>query len=165
MKRKGYSSSFWDSQNLDEVRGRILGMKPLPNIREVFSEVHREESRKKVMMGEDLVVPTIDQNSALLLKEFNTTAMITDIRREGRGVTTAENQAIPETPAGRSTTDLQIGSLQHVPMTKKAEATKSQLMKDLLPLNQFLSARNKLKLCKNCSHRTIQSTIPLEHDL
>ncbi|KAL5741619.1 hypothetical protein ACOSP7_028351 [Xanthoceras sorbifolium] len=37
--------------NLDEVRGRILVTKPLPNIREVFSEVRREESIKKVMMG------------------------------------------------------------------------------------------------------------------
>ncbi|KAL5808179.1 hypothetical protein ACOSQ3_028870 [Xanthoceras sorbifolium] len=37
--------------NLDEVRGRILVTKPLPKIREVFSEVRREESIKKVMMG------------------------------------------------------------------------------------------------------------------
>ncbi|KAI9162379.1 hypothetical protein LWI28_026726 [Acer negundo] len=39
------------NHNLDEVRGRILGTKPLLSIREVFSEVRREESRKKVMMG------------------------------------------------------------------------------------------------------------------
>ncbi|KAL5739459.1 hypothetical protein ACOSQ2_028639 [Xanthoceras sorbifolium] len=37
--------------NLDEVRGRILVTKPLPKIREVFSEVRREESIKNVMMG------------------------------------------------------------------------------------------------------------------
>lgn len=36
--------------NLDEVRGRILGRKPLPSIREVFSEVRREEARQKVML-------------------------------------------------------------------------------------------------------------------
>ena len=35
------------NQNLDEVKGRILGTKPLPNIQEVFFEVRREESRKK----------------------------------------------------------------------------------------------------------------------
>ncbi|XP_074323522.1 uncharacterized protein LOC141660440 [Apium graveolens] len=35
----------------DKVRGRILGTKPLPNLREVFSEVRREESRKWVMLG------------------------------------------------------------------------------------------------------------------
>ncbi|XP_024981511.1 uncharacterized protein LOC112518146 [Cynara cardunculus var. scolymus] len=39
------------SEDLDEVRGRILGIKPLPPIREVFSEVRSEGSRKKVMMG------------------------------------------------------------------------------------------------------------------
>ena len=38
-------------KSLDEVRGRILGTKPLPTIREDFSEVRREESRKKLMMG------------------------------------------------------------------------------------------------------------------
>ncbi|KAK3021699.1 hypothetical protein RJ639_046549 [Escallonia herrerae] len=39
------------NQDLDEVRGRILGTKPLPSLREAFSEVRREESRKKIMMG------------------------------------------------------------------------------------------------------------------
>ena len=39
------------NKSLDEVRGRLLGTKPLPSLREVFSEVHREESRKRVMMG------------------------------------------------------------------------------------------------------------------
>ncbi|RVW34622.1 Retrovirus-related Pol polyprotein from transposon RE1 [Vitis vinifera] len=38
-------------KSLDEVRGRILGTKPLPTIREAFSKVRREESRKKLMMG------------------------------------------------------------------------------------------------------------------
>ena len=39
------------NKNLDEVRGRILGMKPLPYIREVASEVCQEESKMKVMLG------------------------------------------------------------------------------------------------------------------
>lgn len=38
------------NKDLDEVRGRILGRKPLPTIREVFSEVRREEARRYVMM-------------------------------------------------------------------------------------------------------------------
>lgn len=33
-------------RSLDEVRGRILARRPLPSIREVFSEVRREEARK-----------------------------------------------------------------------------------------------------------------------
>ncbi|KAH9716025.1 protein kinase domain-containing protein [Citrus sinensis] len=40
------------NKSLDEVRGRILGRIPLPSIREVFSEVRREEGRRKVMLGE-----------------------------------------------------------------------------------------------------------------
>ena len=39
------------NKNLDEVRGRVMGTKPLLSLREAFSEVRREESRKKVMMG------------------------------------------------------------------------------------------------------------------
>ena len=39
------------NRNLDEVRGRILGRKPLPSIREVFSEVQQEENRKRIMNG------------------------------------------------------------------------------------------------------------------
>ena len=39
------------NNSLDEVRGRVLGTKPIPSIREVFLEVRREESRKKVMLG------------------------------------------------------------------------------------------------------------------
>ena len=38
------------NQELDEVRGRILGKKPLPSICEVFSKVRREETRRKVML-------------------------------------------------------------------------------------------------------------------
>lgn len=52
------------NKNLDEVRGRILGMKPLPTIREAFSIVQKEESRKNVMMGEVPIAIT-DQNLAL----------------------------------------------------------------------------------------------------
>lgn len=39
------------NQDLDEVRGRILGTKPMPSLCEVFSEVRREESRRRVMLG------------------------------------------------------------------------------------------------------------------
>ncbi|RVW60823.1 Retrovirus-related Pol polyprotein from transposon TNT 1-94 [Vitis vinifera] len=39
------------NKNLDEIRGRIMGVKPLPSLREAFSEVCREESWKNLMMG------------------------------------------------------------------------------------------------------------------
>ncbi|GAV83491.1 UBN2_3 domain-containing protein, partial [Cephalotus follicularis] len=35
------------NKELDEVRGRILNIKPLPSVCEVFSEVRREETRRK----------------------------------------------------------------------------------------------------------------------
>ncbi|XP_021907636.1 uncharacterized protein LOC110821962 isoform X1 [Carica papaya] len=41
------------NKNLDVIRGRVLSTKPLSSIREVFSEVRREESRRKIMMGEN----------------------------------------------------------------------------------------------------------------
>lgn len=38
------------NRSLDDVRGRILGRKPLPSIREVFAEMKRKEGRQEVMM-------------------------------------------------------------------------------------------------------------------
>lgn len=37
---------------LDEVRSRIIGQRPLPTTREVFAEVRREERRRNVMLRE-----------------------------------------------------------------------------------------------------------------
>ncbi|PON60722.1 hypothetical protein TorRG33x02_284090 [Trema orientale] len=39
------------NKDLDEVRGRMHGVKPPPGIREVFAEVRREEAQKRVMLG------------------------------------------------------------------------------------------------------------------
>ena len=63
-KKRLYKFLLGLNKNLDEVRGRILGTKPLPNIREAFSEVRREESRKKVMMGSQ-TTSTVTESSAL----------------------------------------------------------------------------------------------------
>ncbi|RVX11419.1 Retrovirus-related Pol polyprotein from transposon TNT 1-94 [Vitis vinifera] len=52
------------NRELDDVRGRIMGIKPLPSLREAFSEVRREESRKKVMMGsKEQPAPTLDASA------------------------------------------------------------------------------------------------------
>ncbi|PON60453.1 LOW QUALITY PROTEIN: hypothetical protein PanWU01x14_152500 [Parasponia andersonii] len=53
-----------------EVRGRMLGVKPPPGIREVFTEVRREEARKREMLG-SLKSPDLDgvvHDSALVAK-------------------------------------------------------------------------------------------------
>ncbi|KAJ1421803.1 Retrotransposon gag domain [Sesbania bispinosa] len=39
------------NKNLDEVKGRKLGTKPLLSICEAFAEVRKEESRRKIMLG------------------------------------------------------------------------------------------------------------------
>ncbi|GAV89710.1 UBN2_3 domain-containing protein, partial [Cephalotus follicularis] len=54
------------NKELDEVRGRILSIKPLPSVREVFSEVRREESRGKVMLGLGTTTLTSTESSALV---------------------------------------------------------------------------------------------------
>lgn len=58
------------NKELDDVRGRILGTKPLPSIREIFAEVRREESRKRVMLGEPKSL-TAPETSALAVQGSN----------------------------------------------------------------------------------------------
>ena len=48
------------NKDLDDVRGRVIGTKPLPSLREVFSEVRREESRKMVLLGGQHSSPTLE---------------------------------------------------------------------------------------------------------
>ncbi|GAU39772.1 hypothetical protein TSUD_220160 [Trifolium subterraneum] len=56
----------------DEVRGRILGRNPIPQIGEVFAEVRREESRRQVMLGKKVVAaPTPVEGSALAVPQVN----------------------------------------------------------------------------------------------
>lgn len=56
-------------KSLDEVRGRILGAKPLPSLREVFFEVRREESRKRVMMGHSNTPASTDGSALAAAKD------------------------------------------------------------------------------------------------
>ena len=59
------------NRELDDVRGRIMGTKTLPNLREAFSEVRREESRKKVMMGSKEQPASMLDASALAVRSSN----------------------------------------------------------------------------------------------
>ncbi|RVW49858.1 Retrovirus-related Pol polyprotein from transposon RE1 [Vitis vinifera] len=45
-----YTEMLGLNRELDDVRSRVLSRRPLPSIREVFSEVRREESRRRVML-------------------------------------------------------------------------------------------------------------------
>ncbi|CAN1305878.1 hypothetical protein LINPERPRIM_LOCUS26638 [Linum perenne] len=51
--------------DLDEVRGRIIARDPLPSLGEVFSEVRREETRRRVMLGSSKELPSTAESSAL----------------------------------------------------------------------------------------------------
>ncbi|XP_040940733.1 uncharacterized protein [Gossypium hirsutum] len=57
------------NKEFDEVRSRILGKKPLPKLREIFSEVRREETRRKVMLKPGFEAN--DDNSALVTIKNN----------------------------------------------------------------------------------------------
>lgn len=38
------------NQNLEEVCGRVMDMRPLPKLRSAYAEVHIEASKKQVML-------------------------------------------------------------------------------------------------------------------
>ncbi|CAN1814478.1 hypothetical protein LINPERHAP1_LOCUS27141 [Linum perenne] len=52
------------NDDLDEVRGRIIAQKPLPKLGEAFSEVRREETRRRLMLGKKSA-PLVAEGSAL----------------------------------------------------------------------------------------------------
>ena len=58
------------NKELDEVKGRLMGTKPLPTLREAFAEVRREESRKKLMLTSHHTTPTVE-GSALYTHNSN----------------------------------------------------------------------------------------------
>lgn len=63
---KKYIFAFLNGLNksLNAVRGRMIAIKPLPLVQEVFAEVRREESKRKVTMrGQS--TPPIGERSAL----------------------------------------------------------------------------------------------------
>ncbi|PON46011.1 hypothetical protein TorRG33x02_327260, partial [Trema orientale] len=81
-KKRIYKFLLGLNKNLDEVHGRILGMKTLPKIREVVSEVRHEESRKKVMLGPSTNQPTTSESSALAARVSSQS--FSDKPRKGR---------------------------------------------------------------------------------
>ncbi|KAL6332917.1 hypothetical protein AAG906_019922 [Vitis piasezkii] len=62
-KRRLFKFLLGLNKHLDEVHGRILGTKPLPIICEAFAEVKREETRKKLMLGKQIAIATIESST------------------------------------------------------------------------------------------------------
>ncbi|KAH9650091.1 protein kinase domain-containing protein [Citrus sinensis] len=67
----------------DEVRGRIIGRKPLPTLEDVFSKVRREESRRGVMLGKKNSIVSVEK-SALVTADANATRSITQQQQKSR---------------------------------------------------------------------------------
>lgn len=91
------------NKELDDVRGRILGTKPLPSIREIFAEVRREESRKRVMLGE----PKSLIHLKCLLWLFRDLIIPTKVA--SCGVIIATNRITPKSVVGGYMVNQQIG--------------------------------------------------------
>lgn len=86
------------NRNLDEVCGRILGRKPFPSIREVFSEVRREEARQKMMLNKfNAGANTEDEASAFASRGSNTE----EEKRKNHGVIKAKNHGMPTKHVGK----------------------------------------------------------------
>ena len=63
------------NSDLDEVQGRLLGIKPFPFIREAFVEVRREESRKKVLVSSFSTIENSTQNSIVAASKLKSTPL------------------------------------------------------------------------------------------
>ncbi|RVW16206.1 hypothetical protein CK203_074288 [Vitis vinifera] len=72
-KQRTYDFLISLNKDLDEVRGRMLGTHPLPQIEEIFTEVHREESKRKYILGDSKTpLQTKPQPSLPKTKNHNT---------------------------------------------------------------------------------------------
>ena len=77
------------NKDLDNMRGRILSIKPLPSVKEVFLKVHREESRKKLMLGSQhpflpVEIPQIKISSRRIDQYANTVRKLGMLRTYAR---------------------------------------------------------------------------------
>lgn len=95
------------NKHLDEFQETILGIKPLPHTREICSEVRREESRKKVMLGDGFKILSLSKTLPWLFGAL-ITIQTTEKEREGFGVIIVENQVILEIIIGKCMKNLLI---------------------------------------------------------
>jgi len=61
------------NQEFDELRSRILGKNPLPTLRETFSKIRQDETRRNVMLKIDpnLETKNIDSSALVVAKNEN----------------------------------------------------------------------------------------------
>ncbi|KAL5736785.1 hypothetical protein ACOSP7_031220 [Xanthoceras sorbifolium] len=109
------------NKNLDKVRGRVLSTKPLPSIREAFSEVQREKSRKILMLGNFTKQPP--PKVQLWSLEGLTSQAMTTSEKVGLGVTTVKDLDTLKRHFARYTANLQTGNHPDTNMTAKVGDT------------------------------------------
>ncbi|KAI3470119.1 hypothetical protein Pfo_026782 [Paulownia fortunei] len=136
------------NKDLDEVRGRIIGIKPQPTIREAFSEVRWEESRRKVMVvGDSSMTPTME-GSALFTHSSSQQNQDNKLRREGHDANIVKD-LVTQKNCEKFKGSLLIGSPTEHAVIKKSVLM--QLQHQTTPTLQkpVLLPRNNLKHCRN----------------
>lgn len=140
------------NKNLDKVRGRILAIKPLPNTREVASEVYREESSKKVMM--DSNHSTVEGSASI----GRGLSYPTNQRKEDCGATIVGNLVTPRIYAGKLTGNLPIGS--HLDLNPREKVVAITLPPGH-QLQAVPSAKEQVEALQSCSSSRCQTPQPL----
>ncbi|KAH1082989.1 hypothetical protein J1N35_022750, partial [Gossypium stocksii] len=103
----GWLSKTTLSEDLYEIRGRVLDSRPLPSLQETFVEVRRDESRKKLMMIENISSSVVEGSAFIHI----THPRITSKEKEGHGATIVRNLVTSEKLVGNYMESLLIGGL------------------------------------------------------
>ena len=138
------------NKDLDDVRGRVMGTKPLPSLREGFFEVSCEESRKKVMIGGQHSSPTLEGHLLPVAHALKISKILIDKGKEDLGVIIVLNLATLRTHVGRYTANQLIGDHPSQILIETAvQGQPLQSRNNHSLLNQVLSPRNNLKCSKS----------------
>ncbi|XP_061359131.1 uncharacterized protein LOC133303265 [Gastrolobium bilobum] len=135
------------NRDLDEVRGRILGQRPLPSLADAFAEVRREASRRRVMLGEKESLDKSDDMSALAANRTIDRSS-GESKRDGRPWCTHCNKiGIPVRNVGKSTGNLQIGSPKDkIKVVHIRSLLMTRLMSPMHPLTLMVTFLARLSL-------------------
>lgn len=82
-RKRIYKFLFGLNNVFEDVRGRTMSTRPLSSLREVFSLVRREESRKKLISGSSNSNTTIE-SSALVVRGPQTQGADSNQKKQGK---------------------------------------------------------------------------------
>ncbi|KAG8503428.1 hypothetical protein CXB51_001585 [Gossypium anomalum] len=121
------------NKDLDEIRGRVLAISPLPSLREAFSMVKKEESRRCVMLSDEPY--STSERSALLTHQSSPSSKWGDL-----GVIIAKSPATLRRSVGSFMVSLRTGSPSTLEIINQALS---------LPPLSLVLLKNKLLNFKN----------------